>query len=241
MCPVIRPRWREMSVSWLTVSLIGWKRWGAGYVSPHRACRVDGGVGPPVITGRSLRFVKIGQARIANDVGSGLPLRERRAVWGPSVWAILLRCPTQTEGRIVMLTQSLSGLPAFLSYFATAIGLLALFLAVYVFITPYREITLIREGNAAAAASLGGAVLGSCCRWPAPSLTVSACPTWRSGVDRTGRAGAGLSGGAVSAVARTRPRYSRRPVATGVFLGALSVCHRHPQRRLHELLSWPRD
>ena len=59
-----------------------------------------------------------------------------------------------------MLTQSLSGLPAFLSYFATAIGLLALFLAVYVFITPYREITLIREGNAAAAASLGGAVLG---------------------------------------------------------------------------------
>ena len=59
-----------------------------------------------------------------------------------------------------MLTQSLSGLPAFLSYFATAIGLLTLFLTVYVFITPYREIALIREGNAAAAASLGGAVLG---------------------------------------------------------------------------------
>lgn len=59
-----------------------------------------------------------------------------------------------------MLSQSLAGLPAFLSYFATAIGLLLLFLAAYVFITPYREITLIREGNTAAAASLGGALLG---------------------------------------------------------------------------------
>lgn len=59
-----------------------------------------------------------------------------------------------------MLSQSLAGLPAFLSYFVTAIGLLLLFLAAYVFITPYREITLIREGNTAAAASLGGALLG---------------------------------------------------------------------------------
>jgi putative membrane protein len=59
-----------------------------------------------------------------------------------------------------MLTQSLAGLPSFLFYFATAIGLLLLFLLAYVFITPYREIALIREGNAAAAASLSGALLG---------------------------------------------------------------------------------
>lgn len=59
-----------------------------------------------------------------------------------------------------MLTQSLAGLPAFLSYFAAAIGLLALFLLIYVFMTPYREITLIRQGNTAAAASLSGAILG---------------------------------------------------------------------------------
>lgn len=59
-----------------------------------------------------------------------------------------------------MLTQSLAGLPAFLSYFAAAIGLLALFLLAYIFITPYREIALIRQGNPAAAASLGGAILG---------------------------------------------------------------------------------
>ena len=59
-----------------------------------------------------------------------------------------------------MMTQSLTGLPAFLSYFATAIGLLAVFLLAYLWITPYREISLIREGNAAAAASLSGAMMG---------------------------------------------------------------------------------
>lgn len=59
-----------------------------------------------------------------------------------------------------MFTQSLVGLPSFLIYFATAISLLALFVVAYVFITPYREIALIRDGNAAAAASLSGALLG---------------------------------------------------------------------------------
>lgn len=59
-----------------------------------------------------------------------------------------------------MLTQSLAGLPSFLFYFAAAIALLLLFVAAYIFITPYREIALIREGNAAAAAGLGGAILG---------------------------------------------------------------------------------
>ncbi|MBS1224962.1 MAG: hypothetical protein H6R24_1640 [Proteobacteria bacterium] len=59
-----------------------------------------------------------------------------------------------------MLIQSLAGLPSFLFYFATAIGLLVLFVAAYIFITPYQEIALIRAGNAAAAAGLGGAILG---------------------------------------------------------------------------------
>ena len=38
--------------------------------------------------------------------------------------------------------------------------LLAVFLAVYVAITPYKELSLIREGNAAAAISLAGAIVG---------------------------------------------------------------------------------
>ena len=48
----------------------------------------------------------------------------------------------------------------FLVYLAVALVLLALFIAVYVRVTPYREIALIREGNMAAAYSLSGAVLG---------------------------------------------------------------------------------
>lgn len=68
-------------------------------------------------------------------------------------------CPTESK-ETLMMTQSLTGLPAFLSYFATAISLLAMFLLAYLWITPYREISLIREGNAAAAASLSGALMG---------------------------------------------------------------------------------
>ena len=54
----------------------------------------------------------------------------------------------------------LSGLPAFASFFAAAVVILAAFLALYVLITPYNEMALIREGNVAAAVSLGGAILG---------------------------------------------------------------------------------
>lgn len=49
---------------------------------------------------------------------------------------------------------------AFLSYFATAVALLAAFIVIYVRITPYREFQLIGENNQAAAVTLSGAVLG---------------------------------------------------------------------------------
>lgn len=54
----------------------------------------------------------------------------------------------------------LSGLPAFAAYFALAVLLAIVFVAIYVRITPHPEIKLIREGNVAAAASLGGALIG---------------------------------------------------------------------------------
>ncbi len=54
----------------------------------------------------------------------------------------------------------INALPAFASFFATAIGLLVAFLALYVLVTPYNELALIRSGNTAAAVSLGGALLG---------------------------------------------------------------------------------
>ena len=56
--------------------------------------------------------------------------------------------------------QSLAGAPAFLLYLAVAFALVAIFIVLYSLITPQREIALIREGNAAAAISLGGAILG---------------------------------------------------------------------------------
>lgn len=55
---------------------------------------------------------------------------------------------------------SLITVPAFAMYFVVALGLLFLFTSIYVYITPYREITLIRAGNNAAAISLGGSLLG---------------------------------------------------------------------------------
>lgn len=54
----------------------------------------------------------------------------------------------------------LSSLPAFAGYFATALMLLAVFVVLYVFVTPYNELALIREGNVAAAVSLAGAIVG---------------------------------------------------------------------------------
>jgi putative membrane protein len=58
------------------------------------------------------------------------------------------------------LAQSVAGFPDFLLYFVLALALLALFVAVYVRVTSYREIELIRDGNVAASISLSGAVIG---------------------------------------------------------------------------------
>ncbi len=59
-----------------------------------------------------------------------------------------------------MLPKMMTLLPAFFSYFAVAVVLLTVFLLVYVNVTPYDEIALIRQGNTAAAISLSGALLG---------------------------------------------------------------------------------
>ena len=59
-----------------------------------------------------------------------------------------------------MLPKIVIMLPSFLSYLAVAVVLLAVFLLLYVKVTPYDEIALIREGNIAAAVSLSGALLG---------------------------------------------------------------------------------
>lgn len=61
---------------------------------------------------------------------------------------------------LATLSHLLSTLPLYLAFLVTAIVLIALALLVYTAITPYRELALIREGNSAAAISLGGTVIG---------------------------------------------------------------------------------
>ena len=55
---------------------------------------------------------------------------------------------------------SFAGFDDFLVYLAVTLALLGAFVAIYVRVTPYREIELIRQGNLAAAYSLSGALLG---------------------------------------------------------------------------------
>lgn len=55
-----------------------------------------------------------------------------------------------------------TGLPNFVRYVVVGFALAGFFLWVYVLITPWREFALIRAGNAAAALSLVGALLGFC-------------------------------------------------------------------------------
>lgn len=55
---------------------------------------------------------------------------------------------------------STSGVGAHALYFAVALVAVAVFVGLYVMVTPYREFALIRAGNAAAAISLGGAIVG---------------------------------------------------------------------------------
>ena len=53
----------------------------------------------------------------------------------------------------------LSGFPVLIGHFFLTLAFLAIGVAVYIMITPVREVTLIRQDNRAAATSLGGAVV----------------------------------------------------------------------------------
>lgn len=55
---------------------------------------------------------------------------------------------------------SFAGFDDFLVYLAVSLAILAVFITIYIRVTPYREIALIREGNMAASFSLSGSLLG---------------------------------------------------------------------------------
>ena len=55
---------------------------------------------------------------------------------------------------------SLSGFDEFLIYAGLSIAFIYLYMIVYLWLTPYSELKLIKDGNVAAALSLSGSVLG---------------------------------------------------------------------------------
>jgi putative membrane protein len=59
-----------------------------------------------------------------------------------------------------VIVSDLFTLPAFVAYLALGIFYFVAFVVTYIWITPQREMALIRDGNLAAAISLGGAALG---------------------------------------------------------------------------------
>lgn len=64
---------------------------------------------------------------------------------------------------MTQIQESLSGLGPFLSYFAGGMVLMVVFSVIYLYVTPYHEIRLIREGKTAPAISFCGAVFGFLC------------------------------------------------------------------------------
>jgi putative membrane protein len=53
-----------------------------------------------------------------------------------------------------------AGFPIFLLHAGVTVAILVAAAALYILLTPHKEITLIREGNSAAAVSLGGVLVG---------------------------------------------------------------------------------
>ncbi|MFZ2266113.1 MAG: DUF350 domain-containing protein [Azonexus sp.] len=122
-----------------------------------------------------------------------------------------------------MFDQVIASLPAFVSYFLTGIALLAAFFGLYLLITPYSELKLIRDGNEAAAVSLGGAVIGF-----ALPLAVSVAVSH----NLYAMLGWGVVAGVVQllvfivariALPRINENISQGRLASGIFLALLSV------------------
>ena len=59
-----------------------------------------------------------------------------------------------------VLQSFLAGFPVLLMHFFVTVVMLAAGVAAYVWITPHKDLALVKEGNVAAAVSLSGAVLG---------------------------------------------------------------------------------
>ena len=122
-----------------------------------------------------------------------------------------------------ILSQSVRGIDEFLIYLAASLALLSLFIAIYIWITPYHELTLIRQGNVSAAASLSGTVLGFAIPLAnsiAQSVNIAEMAMW-------GAIALAVQILVFFAVTRVIPGIARDipegKVAPGIFLGTLSL------------------
>ena len=118
---------------------------------------------------------------------------------------------------------SLSGFDEFLVYAGLAVAYVYVFLIVYMKITPYNELKLIKDGNVAAALSLSGALLGF--TLPLAASIFQAVHPWDMMLWA-------LIAGSVQLLVYVAVRYSllnvtrRIPdgqVAAGIVLGAISL------------------
>jgi putative membrane protein len=118
---------------------------------------------------------------------------------------------------------SLSGFDEFLIYAGLAIIFIYLYMIAYLWLTPYKELKLIKDGNVAAAISLSGSVLGF--TFPLAAAIVHSLHPWDMMLW-------GLIAGLVQLLVYVAVRYSllnvsrRIPdgqVATGIVLAAISM------------------
>ena len=118
---------------------------------------------------------------------------------------------------------SLSGFDEFLIYAGLAIAFIYGYMIVYLWVTPYNELKLIKDGNVAAAISLSGSVLGF--TLPLAAAIANSVHPWDMMLWALIAAIVQLL--VYVAVRYTLLNVSRRipdgQVATGIVLGAISV------------------
>ena len=118
----------------------------------------------------------------------------------------------------------LATLPDFLSWFATAAAMTGFFMLIYIWLTPWREIQLVRAGNAAAALSFTGTLTG---------YVLVLCNVMRHSVSRTDMLSWGLVALVVQLLAllgarliigpALRERMERGDLAVGIVVAGLSI------------------
>ncbi|RYE95971.1 MAG: DUF350 domain-containing protein [Oxalobacteraceae bacterium] len=118
----------------------------------------------------------------------------------------------------------LATLPDFLSWFAVAAVMAGVFMVTYIRLTPWREIRLIRAGNAAAALSFTGTLTG---------YVLVLCSVMRHAVSRTDMVSWGIVALVVQLMALLaarlilgpglRDRMERGDLAAGIVVAGLSL------------------